>query len=104
MDVCKFVNDNHAAHKVYEQQTEAIKMVAKENKKRAEKEVVRKKKNRMSMIFDIILIVAFVAAIIIGFGVVYHDHFGPLNYQGQVLSEMTPTEQLQILAEVRQNG
>ena len=100
--VINFVNSNHAARKVYEQQSEAIKMVASENKRRAEKEAARKKQRKMSMVVDIILVVAFFAAIIIGFGVVYKDHFGPLNYQGQVLSEMSPTEQLEIIEEVHQ--
>lgn len=100
--VINFVNQNHVAHKVYEQQSEAIKMVASENKRRAEKEAARKKQKRMSTTIDILLVVAFFAAIVIGFGVVYKDHFGPLNYQGQALSEMSPTEQLEIIEEVRQ--
>lgn len=101
MDICKFVNDNHRDVQTLEQQNEVIEMVTKENKRRAEKEAARKKQKRMSMIVDILLVVAFFAAIIFGFSVVYRDHFGPLNYQGQVLSEMTPTEQLSIIEEAR---
>lgn len=101
MDICKFVNENHQAVRVAEQQNQALEMVSRANKSRAEKEAARKKKQRASMIIDALLVVAFFAAIVIGFGVVYHDHFGPLNYQGQVLSEMSPTEQLQILEEVQ---
>ena len=100
--VIDFVNQNHVAHKVYEQQTEALEMVSRANKNRAEKEAAQKKKKKMSTIIDIFLVAAFFAAIIIGFGVVYHDHFGPLSYKGQVVSEMSPTQQLQIIEEVNQ--
>ena len=99
--VINFVNQNYKAHKVSEQQAEAVNMVAKANKIRAEKEAARKKQKRMSIIVDIILVAAFFAAIIIGFGVVYHDHFGPLSYNGQVVPEMTPTQQLEIIEEVQ---
>ena len=99
--VIDFVNKNHAAVRVAEQQNQALEMVSRANHIRAEKEAARKKKQRMSMIVDILLVVAFFAAIIIGFSVVYHDHFGPLNYQGQVLSELNPTEQLSIIEEVQ---
>ena len=99
--VINFVNQNYKAHKVSEQQAEAVNMVAKANKIRAEKEAARKKQKRMSTIIDILLVVVFFAAIIVGFGVVYHDHFGPLSYKGQVVSEMTPTQQLQIIEEVQ---
>lgn len=99
--VINFVNQNYKAHKVSEQQAEAVNMVSKANKIRAEKEAARKKQKRMSTIIDILLVVAFFAAIIVGFGVVYHDHFGPLSYKGQVVSEMTPTQQLQIIEEVQ---
>lgn len=99
--VINFVNQNYKAHKVSEQQAEAVNMVAKANKIRAEKEAARKKQKRMSTIIDILLVVTFFAAIIVGFGVVYHDHFGPLSYKGQVVSEMTPTQQLQIIEEVQ---
>ena len=101
MDVCKFVNENHATHRVYEQQNQALEMVSRANKIRAKKEADRNRRKRMSTIIDILLIAAFFATIIIGFGVVYKDHFGPLNYQGQVLSEMSPTEQLEIIEEVQ---
>ena len=104
MDVCKFVNENHNAHKIYEQQSEVIKMVASENKRRAEKEADRQKKKRMSIIVDILLIVAFFATIVIGFGVVFIDHSEPLSFIGQVVSEMTPTQQLEVIKEVTNNG
>ena len=100
--VINFVNQNHVAHKIYEQQSEALEMVSRANRVRAEKEAARKKKRRISIIVDILLVAAFFAAIVVGFGVVYHDHFGPLNYQGQAVSEMTPTQQLEIIEEVRQ--
>lgn len=100
--VINFVNSNYAARKVYEQQSEAIKMVASENKRRAEKEAARKRRKRISIIIDVLLIAVFFAVIVIGFGVVYKDHFGPLSYNGQVVSEMTPTQQLEIIEEVRQ--
>lgn len=99
--VIDFVNKNHAAVRVAEQQNQALEMVSRANHIRAEKEAARKKKQRMSMIVDILLVVAFFAAIVVSFGVVYHDHFGPLSYNGQIVSEMTPTQQLQILEEVR---
>ena len=102
--VINFVNNNHKAVRVAEQQNEALEMVSRANKVRAEKEAARNKKRRMSTIIDILLVAAFFAAIVVGFGVVYHDHFGPLNYQGQIVSEMTPTQQLDVIKEVRRNG
>lgn len=99
--VTNFVNKNHVAHKVYEQQNEALDLVEKSNAKRAVEQAARQKKHKMSIIVDIILLVALFAAIIIGFGVVYHDHFGPVNIQGQVLQDLTPAEQLELIEEVR---
>ena len=99
--VTSFVNKNHAARKTYEQQNEALDLVKKSNAKRAVEKAARQKKKKMSIVIDIILVVALFAAIIIGFGVVYHDHFGPVNIQGQVLQDLTPAEQLELIEEVR---
>ena len=46
MDICKFVNDNHQAVRVAEQQNQALEMVSRANKTRAEKEAARKKKKK----------------------------------------------------------
>lgn len=102
--VTNFVNRNHVAHKTYEQQNEALDLVKKSNAKRAVEKAARQKKRKMSIIVDIILVVALFAAIIVGFGVVYKDHFGPANVNGQVISSMTPSEQLELIKEVRSNG
>ena len=99
--VTNFVNKNHDARKTYEQQNEAVRMVRRANDRRAVEQAARQKKKMMSIIVDIILVVALFAAIIIGFGVVYHDHFGPVNIRGQILQDLTPTEQLEMIQEVR---
>lgn len=99
--VTNFVNKNHAAHKTYEQQNEALSLVEKSNAKRAVEQAARQKKRKMSIIVDIILVVALFAAIIIGFSVVYKDHFGPANIHGQVLQDLTPAEQLEMIREVK---
>lgn len=102
--VVDFVNKNHTAHKTYEQQNEAVRMVRRANDRRMIEQAARKKQRKMSIIVDIILVVALFAAIIVGFEVAYKDHFGPANIQGQVLEDMTPAEQLQMIQEVRNNG
>lgn len=99
--VTNFVNKNHVARKTYEQQNEAVRMVRRANDRRAVEQAARQKKRMMSIVIDIILVVALFAAIIVGFGVVYHDHFGPVNIQGQVLQDLTPAEQLELIEEVR---
>ena len=99
--VVNFVNKNHAARKTYEQQNEALRIVKDANDRRAVDQAARQKKKKMSIVIDIVLVVALFAAIIIGFGVVYHDHFGPVNIQGQVLQDLTPAEQLELIEEVR---
>ena len=95
--VVNFVNKNHVARKTYEQQDEAIRMVKDANSRRAVEKAVRQKKRKMSIIVDIILVVALFLAVIIGFGVVYKDHFGPASIQGQVLQDLTPAEQLEMM-------
>lgn len=102
--VVDFVNKNHTARKTYEQQNEAVRMVKRASNRRAVEQATRQKKQKMSIIVDVILVVALFAAIIIGFGVVYNDHFGPANIQGQVLQDLTPTEQLELIQEVQING
>lgn len=102
--VVDFVNKNHTAHKTYDQQNEAVRMVTSKNSRRMIEQAARKKKQRVSIIVDIILVVVLFAAIIVGFGVVYRDHFGPANIRGQVLEDMTPAEQLEMIREVRNNG
>ena len=102
--VTNFVNRNHVAHKTYEQQNEALRIVKDANDRRAVEKATRQKKRKMSIIVDIVLVVALFAAIIIGFGVVYKDHFGPTNINGQVISSMTPSEQLELVKEVSNNG
>ena len=102
--VVNFVNKNHAAHKLYEQQNEALGLVKKSNAKRAVEQAAHQKKKKMSIIVDIVLVVVLFAAIIIGFGVVYKDHFGPANINGQVLQDLTPAEQLELIEEVSNNG
>lgn len=99
--VVNFVNKNHDAHKLYEQQNEALDLVEKSNAKRAIEQAARKQKRMISTTIDIILVVALFAAIITGFSVVYKDHFGPVNIQGQVLQNLTPAEQLELIEEVR---
>ena len=99
--VTSFVNKNHDAHKLYEQQNEALGLVKKSNAKRAVEQAARKQKRMMSIVIDVILVVALFAAIIAGFSVVYKDHFGPANIQGQVLQDLTPAEQLELIEEVR---
>ena len=99
--VVNFGNKNHAARKTYEQQNEALRIVKDANDRRAVDQAARQKKKKMSIVIDIILVVALFAAIIIGFGVVYRDHFGPVNIQGQVLQDLTPAEQLELIEEVR---
>ena len=99
--VTSFVNKNHDAHKLYEQQNEAVRMVRRANDRRAVEQAARQKKRKMSIIVDVILVVALFAAIIVGFGVVYKDHFGPVNIQGQVLQDLTPAQQLEMIQEVR---
>lgn len=102
--VVNFVNKNHDARKTYEQQNEAVRMVTSKNSRRMIVQAARKKKQKVSIIVDIILVVALFATIIVGFGVAYKDHFGPTNIQGQVLEDMTPAEQLEMIREVRNNG
>lgn len=102
--VVNFVNKNHDARKTYEQQNEAVRMVTSKNSRRMIEQAAHEKQRKMSIIVDIILVVVLFAAIIIGFGVVYRDHFGPTNIQGQVLEDMTPAEQLEMIREVRNNG
>lgn len=99
--VTNFVNKNHVARKTYEQQNEAVRMVRRANDRRAVEQAARQKKRMMSIVIDIILVVALFAAIIVGFRVVYHDHFGPVNIQGQVLQDLTPAEQLELIEEVQ---
>lgn len=99
--VVNFVNKNHDARKLHEQQNEALSLVEKSNAKRAVEQAARKQKRMMSIVIDIVLVVALFAAIIVGFGVVYKDHFGPTNIQGQVLQNLTPSEQLELIEEVR---
>lgn len=99
--VINFVNKNHDSRKTYEQQNEAVRMVRRANDRRMIEQAARKKKQRVSIIVDIILVVVLFAAIIIGFGVAYRDHFGPVNIQGQVLEDMTPAEQLEMIQEVK---
>lgn len=99
--VTNFVNRNHVAHKTYEQQNEALRIVKDANDRRAVDQAARQKKKKMSIIVDIILVVALFAAIIIGFGVVYKDHFGPTNVNGQVIQDLTPAEQLEMIREVK---
>ena len=102
--VTSFVNKNHDARKLYEQQNEVLDIVEKSNAKRAVEQAARQKKRMMSITIDIILVVALFAAIIAGFSVVYKDHFGPATIQGQVLQDLTPAEQLELIKEVRSNG
>lgn len=99
--VVDFVNRNHVAHKTYEQQNEAVRMVRHANDRRAVEQAARKKQRKISIIVDIILVVTLFVAIIVGFGVAYKDHFGPVNIQGQVLEDMTPAEQLEMIREVK---
>ena len=99
--VVNFVNKNHVARKTYEQQDEAIRMVRRANDRRAVEQADRQKKKKMSIVIDIVLVVALFAAIIVGFGVVYKDHFGPANIQGQVLQDLTPAQQLEMIREVK---
>ena len=99
--VTNFVNKNYTARKTYEQQNEAIRMVRNANNRRAVEQAARQKKRMMSIVIDIILVVALFAAIITGFSVVYKDHFGPANIRGQVLQDLTPVEQLELIEEVR---
>lgn len=99
--VVNFVNQNHVARKTYEQQDEAIRIVKDANDRRAVERATHRRKRKMSIIVDIVLVVALFAAIVVGFGVVYHDHFGPVNIQGQVLQDLTPAEQLELIEEVQ---
>lgn len=99
--VVNFVNKNHDARKLHEQQNDALSLVEKSNAKRAVEQAARKQKRMMPIVIDIVLVVALFAAIIVGFGVVYKDHFGPANIQGQVLQDLTPSEQLELIEEVR---
>lgn len=99
--VTSFVNKNHVARKTYEQQNEAIRMVKDANSRRAVEKAAHQKKRKMSIIVDIFLVIALFAAIIIGFGVVYKDHFGPASINGQVLQDLTPAEQLELIKEVK---
>lgn len=99
--VINFVNKNHDSRKTYEQQNEAVRMVASKNSRRAVEKAAHQKKRKMSIIVDIVLVVALFAAIIVGFGAVYKDHFGPANINGQVLQDMTPAEQLEMIREVK---
>ena len=99
--VTNFVNKNYTARKFYEQQNEAIRMVRNANNRRAVEQAARQKKRMMSIVIDIVLVVALFAVIITGFSVVYKDHFGPVNIQGQVLQDLTPAEQLELIEEVR---
>lgn len=102
--VVNFVNKNHDARKLHEQQNEALSLVKKSNAKRAVDQAARKQKRMMSIVIDIILVAALFVAIIIGFEVVYKDHFGPATIQGQVLQDLTPTQQLEMIQEVSNNG
>ena len=99
--VINFVNKNHDSRKTHEQQNEAVRMVASKNSRRAVEQAARQKKQKISIIVDIILVVALFAAIIVGFGVVYKDHFGPANINGQVLQNLTPAAQLEMIQEVK---
>lgn len=99
--VTNFVNKNHVARKTYEQQNEVIRIVKDANNRRAIEKAAHQKKRKMSIIVDIFLVIALFAAIIIGFGVVYKDHFGPVSINGQVLQDLTPVEQLELIEEVK---
>ena len=99
--VTNFVNKNHVARRTYEQQDEAIRIVKDANDRRAVERATHQRKRKMSIIVDIILVIALFAAIIIGFGVVYKDHFGPASIQGQVLQDLTPAQQLEMIREVK---
>ena len=102
--VVNFVNKNHVARKTYEQQNEVIRMVKDANDRRAVEKAAHQRYRKMSIIVDIFLVVALFAAIITGFSVVYKDHFGPANINGQVLQDLTPAEQLELIEEVSNNG
>lgn len=93
----KIVNEKHDNLILNEQQDQAIKMVA--NSRR--KETPAKKKH--SILLDIVLALAFIAALAVAFYVSTAEHRGDPSINGAPISEMSISEQLKLMEEVRYN-
>lgn len=90
------VNNRHDNLVLTEQQNQAIKMA---NSRR--KEIPAKKKT--NWLPEIILAMVFIAALAVAFYMVTADHRGDPSFGGTPISEMSISEQLSAMEEVRYN-
>ena len=93
----KIVNNQHDQKVLVEQQNQAIRMV---NSRR--KETPAKKKAGWWML-DIVLALAFIAAVAVAFYMTTAEHRGAPSFGGRPVSEMSISEQLERAEEVRYN-
>ena len=92
----KIVNEKHDTLVLNAQQDQAIRMVA--NNRR-----VKSPAKKKSIVLDIILALAFIAALAVAFYMVTADHRGAPSINGTPISEMSISEQLKFAEEARYN-
>ena len=92
----KLVNNRHDSMVLIEKQDQAIKLV---NSRR--KETPAKKKH--SVMVDIILAVIFIVAVAVAFHIATAEHRGDPSINGSPISEMSISEQLDVMKEARYN-
>ena len=92
----KLVNEKHDGLVLIEQQNQAIELT---NSRR--KESPAKKKH--SIVVDVILAMVFIVAMAVAFYVATAEHRGDPSINGTPVSEMSISEQLNMMEEVRYN-
>lgn len=93
----RIVNNKHDSLVLTEQQDQAIHIVT--NNRRMK--VPAKKKHSAAL--DIVLALAFIAALAVAFYMVTADHRGDPSFGGTPISEMSISEQLKFAEEARYN-
>ena len=93
----KLVNEKHDQIVLVNQQDQAIKMVA--NNRRVNSPV----KKKHSAVVDIILALAFIISLAVAFYVATAEHRGAPSINGAPISEMSISEQLELMEEARYN-
>ena len=91
----KLTNEKHDRMILTAQQDQAIKMA---NSRR-----VKSPAKKKSIVLDIILAMVFIAALAVAFYMVTADHRGAPSINGAPISEMSISEQLELMEEVRYN-
>lgn len=93
----KIVNDKHDSLILIEKQDQAISMVAANNRR------VKSPAKKKSIVLDIILALVFVAAVAVAFYAATVEHHGAPSINGTPISEMSISEQLEMVKEARYN-